>query len=324
MKLKFIGEQEIISAIRREFSASGGDLVLGIGDDAAVIKAGDRNFIITKDLLLEDFHFLARLHPAFLLGRKSLNVNLSDIAAMGGKPKFALLGLAVPSSTQPVWLEQFFEGFKSAADEWHVRLAGGDISQSKKITISVTVIGEGKNIIRRNGARPGHFLFVSGSLGDPRQGLLLLKRGFRLNDGKKADHFLRAFLDPAPQVSLGQKLSRMKLASAMIDVSDGLSVDLFHLCEESGCGAEIEKECLPLSPELKRWQRNPYPFALHGGEDYQLLFTIPQEKRERLSRLKKSCRLTCIGKMIDEKGVYLVDQRGARTPLSIKGYQHFK
>lgn len=324
MKIQFLKEREVLLAIRKEFSDFCEDLILGIGDDAAVIKAGKRCLILAKDLLIEDFHFLSFLHPPSLLGRKSLNVNLSDIAAMGGKPRFALLGLGLPSRTKPGWLEEYFFGFKSAAKEWDVVLAGGDVSESKKITLSVTVIGEGKNVIRRRGGKPGHLLFVSGDLGDAKQGLQLLKRGFKLGDDRRADPLLKAFLDPVPQLPLAQELSRLKLASSMIDISDGLSIDLSNLCQESGCGAEIDQRKLPLSSELCFWQRRLYDFALHGGEDYQLLFSVPPENEGTLLRLQKKYKITCIGRMILKKGLYLFDRRGVKRPLEVKGYQHFK
>lgn len=323
MKLKFLTESELIAAIRKDFSGKTSDLILGIGDDAAVVRVGGRKLIITKDLLVEDYHFLTSLYPSYYLGRKSLSVNLSDIAAMGGKPKYALLGLALPESKGAAWVKDYFSGFKATAQEYGVLLIGGDISEAKKITVSVTLIGEGKNILTRSGASPGDSLFVSGTLGDAKQGLLLLKKGFKLGKEKKADPLIHAFLNPVAQISLGLGLSRSRLASSMIDVSDGLSVDLAHLCQESGCGAEIQMNKLPLSSELCFWQRKAYDFALHGGEDFQLLFSIPPKKINALSRLRKKHRVTSIGRMVKGKGIYLIDQKGEKKPLKIKGYQHF-
>ncbi len=324
MKLERLEETELIRAIRKEFAVLRRGLILGIGDDAAVFKEGKKYLILTKDLLIEDIHFISALHPPRLLGKKSLNVNLSDIAAMGGSPKYALLGLSLPSRTPLNWLEEYFAGFNSACRQWGVALIGGDVSRSQKITISVTVIGEGKNIIARKGAKPGHLIFVSGYLGDAKQGLLLLRKGFKLGDNKKAETLLRAFLDPSPQLRLAQELSRRKLASSMIDTSDGLSVDLFHLCEESRCGAEVEKGRLPMSPQLRFWQKKPFDFALHGGEDYQLLFSVPPKNMKSILKLQKKYRLTCIGKFVHKKGLYILDQNGKRKPLPAKGYQHFK
>lgn len=324
MKLQSLGEKELISAIRKDFSNFREGLILGIGDDAAVVRAGGKYLIFTKDLLIEDCHFVNTLHPPYFLGRKSLSVNLSDIAAMGGRPRYVLLGLGLPSRTPPGWLVKYFSGFKSVSREWDVVLIGGDISQSKKVVISVTVIGESKNVIKRNGGRPGHFLFVSGYLGDAKQGLLLLKKGFKLGDDKRADPLLKAFLNPDPQLPLAQELSRPKLASSMIDLSDGLSVDLLHLCEESGCGAEINEGKLPLSSGLRFWQRRPYEFALHGGEDYQLLFSVTPERMDSVLELRKKFKMTCIGRMIRKKGLYLFSRRGVSIPLQAKGYQHFR
>jgi thiamine-monophosphate kinase len=324
MKLRVLQERELILAIRKDFSRFEKDLILGIGDDAAAIKAGEKYLLLTKDLLIEDIHFITALHPPYFLGRKSMSVNLSDIAAMGGKPKYVLLGLGLPSRTSPAWLEQYFSGFKSACREWGVVLVGGDLSQSKKVVISVTIIGQAKNIIQRKGARPGHFIFVSGELGNAGQGLLLLKRGFKLGDDRRADPLLKAFLNPVPQLALAQELSRFKLASSMIDVSDGLSVDLLHLCEESSCGAVVKQENLPLSRELCFWQKRPYELALHSGEDYELLFSVPPGKIGSVARLKKKYKISCIGKMVREKNLYLLDPQGKIKTLKIRGYQHFK
>lgn len=323
MKLKHLSEGKLLSSIRKEFSGSSPGLTLGIGDDGAVIKSKDANLILTKDLMIEDVHFIASLHPPYLLGRKSLSINLSDIAAMGGEAEYAILGLGLSSRIRPEWIENYFSGFKSAAKKWGVTLVGGDVSQSKKIVISVTVVGKSKKIIRRSGGKPGHILCVSGDLGDAKQGLLLLKKGFKLKDNKKADPLLHAFLDPVPQLDLAQELSRLMLPSSMIDISDGLSIDLFNLCKESGCGAEIIKKALPLSPGLFFWQRRPYDLALHGGEDYQLLFSVPPKKMEILDKLQGRFKITCIGKMIQEKGMYEIDPQGRRKKLTLRGYQHF-
>jgi thiamine-monophosphate kinase len=324
MKLQNLGENELISRIRKDFPKLHPHVILGIGDDAAVIRHGKKFLIVTKDLLFEDIHFLSRLHPPYLLGRKSLMVNLSDVAAVGGAPKYALLGLGLPPELDSSWLKEYLDGFKTAAEEEEVALIGGDVSQARKIAISVTVIGEGKNIISRGGAKAGHHLFVSGSLGNARQGHILLKKGYRLGGDKKADPFLQAFLNPLPRITLGKELSRLKLASSMIDISDGLSVDLSHLCEESGVGAEMRLDSLPLSPEIHHFQKQPYRLALHGGEDYELLFSVPPQNLRFLSRLQKKHKITFIGQMIKKKEIFLIDRRGKRRPLKIRGYQHFK
>lgn len=314
----------MIRAIRRNFAKPGKNLILGIGDDAAVIRAGNRHHVLATDLIIEDFHFIRSIHPPFHLGRKSLNVNLSDIAAMGARPLYALLGLGLPPRIEIAWVREFFSGFKSAAEEYGVLPVGGDLSQASKIFISVTVIGEGKVIIRRSGGRPGDTILVSGFLGDAAGGLHLSKRGFLLGKDKKTDSLLRAFMDPEPQISLGLELSRRRLATSMIDSSDGLSVDLLHLCEESGVGAEIELERLPISSELRSFEKNPVLAALHGGEDYQLVFSVASEKFEVVRKLQTRFRITPIGRMTRAKGISIVDRYGRRRPLEPRGYEHFR
>ncbi len=323
MKLHRLGENELILAIREEFRTRQAGLTIGIGDDAAVFKLGGKNLVVTKDLLLEGVHFLLHLHPPRLLGRKCLNVNLSDLAAMGALPKYALLGLGIPLRTETGWIEDFFAGFKSAAKEYGVQLIGGDVTRAQKVTLSVTLLGEGRNIIKRGGARPGHYLFVSGTLGEAREGLLLLKKGAKLGEDKRVDKMLIAFLDPKARVELGEKLSRLRAASAMIDISDGLSVDLGHICEESGFGAEIERERLPVSSELLALQKRSFDFALNGGEDYQLLFSVPPGRLGVVSRLMKKYGLTHIGKIVKEKGIFLIDSQGRRRPIRPDTWQHF-
>jgi len=322
MKLRSLGERELILSIREEFSAKGRDLILGIGDDAAVIRGAEGLCLLTTDLLIENVHFTASLHPPRYLGRKSLNVNLSDIAAMGGRPRFALLGLALRKGLEKAWVRAFFGGLKAAAMEAGVTLVGGDISAAKRIVVSITVIGEAGKFIRRSGARPGDLIFVSGYLGDAAAGLRLLRRGYRLGQDKIADHLLRAFLDPAPQIALGLALSRRKAANAMIDTSDGLSVDLLHLCEESGTGAEIDLDRLPLSPAIRALEKKPGRLALHGGEDYQLLFTVSPGKAGFIARLQRRFLLQQVGRMTRRKGIFVIDPKGRRRPLKAGGYEH--
>ena len=324
MRLRSLREREIVSSIRREFTAKARGLVLGIGDDAAVIRGGKGPSLLTTDLLIEDVHFIVSLNPPRLLGRKSLNVNLSDIAAMGGTPRFALLGLALRGNLDRAWVRDFFGGIKAAAEEFGVSLIGGDISAAGKIAISVTIVGEGETFIPRSGARPGDLIYVSGYLGDAASGLRQLRKGFRPGQDKNADHLIRAFLDPLPQIALGRAISRLKAASSMIDTSDGLSVDLRHLCEESGTGAEVEPARLPLSPAIRSIERYPERLALHGGEDYQLLFTVRPEKSGEIERLSRRFRIGRIGRMTRGNDVQLVDARGIRRPLEPKGYEHLR
>jgi thiamine-monophosphate kinase len=324
MRLRSLRERELISSIRREFASKARGLFLGIGDDAAVIRGGGKLTLLTTDLLIEDVHFIAALNPPRFLGRKSLNVNLSDIAAMGGTPRFALLGLALRKNLDNAWVRDFFEGMKEAARKSGVALIGGDISAAGKIAVSVTIIGEAEGFIARSGARPGDLIFVSGHLGDAASGLRLLRKGYRPGQDKNADHLVRAFLDPAPQIALGRALSRSQAASSMIDTSDGLSVDLRHLCEESGTGAEVDLARLPLSPAILALEKYPEHLALHGGEDYQLLFTVKPGRAAEVERLGRRFRLSRIGRMTRGKAVRVVDKIGKKRQLAAKGYEHLK
>jgi thiamine-monophosphate kinase len=322
MKLRSLRERDLVAAIRREFPAKSGSLVLGIGDDAAVLRRAGKRQLITTDLLVEDVHFTASFHPPYYLGRKSLNVNLSDIAAMGGKPRFALLGLALRKGLKTKWVEEFFRGLKAAAGEAGVGLVGGDISAGGKIVVSVAILGEGKSPVSRSGARPGDLIFLSGRPGDAAAGLRLLRRGYRLGRDKKADSLLLAFLDPVPQLALGQALSGLQAASAMIDTSDGLSVDLLHLCEESRTAAEIDLEKVHLSPALRFFEKRPERLALHGGEDYGLLFTVSPQKSALIAGLPRRFEVRLIGRMIRGRRVFSVDREGRKRPLEIRGFEH--
>ena len=323
MKLRSLRERELVAAIRRDFGRSGPGVRLGIGDDAAIIRPGRAELLLTTDLLIEDVHFTTAIQPAFLLGRKSLNVNVSDIAAMGGRPRFALLGLGLKAGLKRDWVEAFFAGFREAAAEAKVVLVGGDVSASNKTCISVTLAGEAERSVRRSGARPGDFLFVSGPLGLAAAGLALLKKGLRPGRDPKADPLLRAFLDPVPRVRLGRELARKRLASAMIDTSDGLSVDLLHLCEESGCGADIDLRALPIAPELRAAARRPEDLALHGGEDYQLLFAVPPGRLAEVLKMKTRHGLFKLGIFRPGSGLTLVGVGGKKRRLEPRGFEHF-
>ena len=323
MKLPKLEEDGVIEVLRRDFLRIDPDLFIGIGDDAAVLRWGGKSLILTKDLLLEGTHFRTSWHRPELLGRKSLSVNVSDIAAMGGTPRYALLGIGLPEKTEPSWLERFLSGLKAAAEEEDVSLIGGDTTRAAVITISVTLLGEAQRVVPRNGGRPGDLLYVSGTLGDARLGLRLLKRGIGPGAGSGTDHLLRAFLDPRPQTALGRRLGVLEPVSAMIDLSDGLSLDLVRLCRESGCGAEIDLGKLPVSAQVKEFSRTPYREALHGGEDYQLLFCLRPEGKQGLSELKKEFHLSEIGRMVPGPDIRVIDRRGRSQKMEHRGFKHF-
>jgi thiamine-monophosphate kinase len=322
MRFRSLRERDLVAAIRREFPAKGRGLVLGIGDDAAVIRGTKNLHLLTTDLLVEDVHFTASFHPPYYLGRKSLNVNLSDIAAMGGQPRFALLGLALRKGLKTRWIEDFFQGLGAAAAEAGVGLIGGDISAARKITVSMAVWGEAETAISRGGARPGDLIFLSGQAGDAAAGLRLLRKGFRLGRDKVADTLLLAFLDPVPQIKLGRTLSRLRAATSLIDSSDGLSVDLLHLCEESGTAAVVELDRIPLSAALRTFEKRPEGLALHGGEDYGLLFTASPQKSALIAGIQKRFRLSRIGRMVRGRGIFVLGRDGRKRVLKSRGFEH--
>jgi thiamine-monophosphate kinase len=324
MRLKKIGEWELIEAIRRRHGRPQGGVALGIGDDAAAVRASGANLLLTMDLLIEDQDFIRLRHPPRLLGRKSMNVNLSDIAAMGGRPLYTLLGLGLPSDIELDWLVDYLAGFGQAAREHGVALIGGDLSESKKIVAAVTVVGAAARFIRRDGAEPGHMIFVSGYLGDARQGFLIYKRSGKPAAGLYSRQLLKAFLDPVPWLKLGLALSRLRLASAMIDCSDGLSTDLGHICEESGVGAEVETARLPVSPALRAVQKAPLPLALHGGEDFGLIFTVAPGNVAGVLKLRRRFLITEIGRITPGRGILTVDENGRKKILERSGFEHFK
>jgi thiamine-monophosphate kinase len=246
---------------------------------------------------------------------------------MGGTPRAALLGLGLPGDLPMGWIRAFLKGFAAAGRDFGTDLIGGDISKSREIVVSVTLIGEGEPLVTRSGARSGDGVYVSGTLGDAALGFALIEAGASTGTrGAKADA-VKAFLDPQPQLALGRELARRRLASAMIDVSDGLSVDLRHLAGESGVGAEIEPAALPLSPGMRAWGgKDALNYALHGGEDFQLLFAVRPSRRNEavLAALARRYPIRRIGRIVGKKGIFAVDAAGRRTPLPARGYEHFK
>jgi thiamine-monophosphate kinase len=308
------------------------DVVKGIGDDCAVLRKNNREcFLVTTDTLVEGVHFDLDWHPPFLLGRKVAAVNLSDIAAMGGEPRFALLSLAFPGSA-PAWLDNFLAGFHEILQEHDTYLVGGDtVKSSNDLSISLTIIGEaaGDAICYRSGAKPGDLVFVSGHLGDAAAGLALCQSGLSNQGSGQWQQLINNHLDPQPQVQLGRILAESGLIHAMMDISDGLATDLAHICKESGQGAEIIKDFLPVSEQLKsaaeKMGSSVLGWVLKGGEDYQLLFTVSSGHEQELRNLvleKTGQEIFCIGKIIEGQGLFLSD--GVKMEeISFQGYDHF-
>jgi thiamine-monophosphate kinase len=328
-------EKEIIGQIRNRCPAAAADLLRGIGDDCAVIRRGGELVeLVTTDTLVEGVHFDPAWHPPELLGRKAAAVNLSDIAAMGGRPRYAFLSLGLPADYRPEWLNSFLAGFLARLEAAGTVLAGGDtVCSPRGIVLAVTVLGEAAagRVLLRSGAGVGDLVMVSGPLGEAAAGLELCRRG--LNAGAAATGWqplLQAHLDPEPELALGAILAGSALVSAMMDLSDGLATDLAQLCRESGVGAELEGDALPQSDLLRQaaalLRVEPRPWSLAGGEDYRLLFTVAAARAGELAGLVRrelGRELYRVGRITAGSGVFLTDRQGRREITDL-GYDHFR
>jgi thiamine-monophosphate kinase len=343
------GESKLVAKIARAFpSHSGGRrdaaLSLGIGDDAAVIAPrSNHDWVLSCDAFLEGVHFLANTHPPDSVGFKSLVRATSDLAAMGATPRFFLLTLAIPASRTGAWLDGFLRGMARAARAMNMMLLGGDTTKSRTVSISITVLGEiaRGHAVTRSGARPGDLIYVSGALGRAQLGLeILLKSSSRAKaptarSTKKVDpefrRLLRPHLYPAIRLDLGAWLATHRIASAMMDLSDGLSTDLARLCTASGVGAQIRSASIPkvALPEastkhLNRRNLDPLRMALHGGDDYELLFTVPPRHIKKLSKAPEFSQLTSIGEITRGRTIVLINSEGSRKPLTSQGWDPFR
>jgi thiamine-monophosphate kinase len=293
---------------------------LGIGDDCAIVRLGGSRILLTTDALIEGVHFRRRWDSAFGLGLRAFAVNASDLAAMGGAPRFALLSLGVPGVTRLAELEGLVRGFTAAARRSGCSLVGGNLSSSPRWMISVALIGEVDGApLLRSGARVGDHLYVSGELG-----AAAFARDILLGRRRGAKHGRRtlAFRRPQARLDLGRMLARTGAASAAIDVSDGLLQDLGHLCGASGVGAVIETPSLPVAPPLRRLgEVERLALALGGGEDYELLFSVSPARAGRL-RVRRQ-PITRIGRIVEGSGVRLVDGEGRRVRVAGAGFDHF-
>ena len=311
----------MIARVRR-LAKKRGNIVTGIGDDCAVLRVPPgHEALVTTDFSLEGVHFRREWHPAESVGHRCLARGLSDIAAMGGEPIAVFVSLALPQNLPQSWVNRFSKGLLQLADKISVSLAGGDTAQSRDgILADIVVVGsapEGKAILR-SGAQPGDGIYVSGELGGSSATLARMMENpkRKLNPRDFPAHFF-----PAPRLSLGSVLREKGLASAMIDISDGLSTDLDHICKESKVGAVLQKNAIPTATISKHKHEVDLRFALHGGEDYELLFTAPHQKRipPRIAGIS----IIQIGQIAKGDKAFLRSDEGT-FPLKPKGWEHFK
>ncbi len=325
-------ETALILALGRRFGPPPPEVVLGIGDDCAAIAVeGGRYLLWTVDTLVEGVHFdLAYASPA-QVGWKALAVNLSDIAAMGGGARYALLSLAWPKARDRAQALELAEGLAQAAREYGVAVIGGDTVAAPEVAVTVTVTGlvPASQMLRRAGARAGDRIFVTGRLGESAAGLEALRRGVPLEPDLQAA-LAEVHLKPRPQLAAGRLLAKEGLATAAIDLSDGVATDLGHVCRESGVGARLPADLVPVSPRVKAAApalgRDPLDLALKGGEDYQLLFTTPPEKAGALAAAFAGAGLPeplPLGEIVPGEGVTLITDRGEED-ITGQGFDHFR
>jgi thiamine-monophosphate kinase len=341
-------ESKLVARIARAFPKKDNGrrdarLRLGIGDDAAIVAPGGKtDWVLSSDAFLEGVHFLAKSHPPDSVGYKSLVRAASDLAAMGATPRFFLLTLAIPASRTGSWLDGFLRGMSRAARSMNMALLGGDTTKSGAVSISITVLGEIARgyAVTRSGARPGDLIYVSGKLGPAQLGLeILLQRhssAKALAAGaeeatQELRRLLRPHLYPAIRLKLGAWLAKHRVASAMMDISDGLSTDLARLCAASRVGAQMRSESIPrvalpgtLASRFKSLKPDALKMALHGGDDYELLFTVPPRNIKKLSQAPGFSQLTAIGEVTRGKSITLISREGSKKLLKSQGWDPFR
>jgi thiamine-monophosphate kinase len=320
-------EDTLVRQIFQAFPAArAARLRLGAGDDAAVWQPRKGyETILTSDWFLEGTHFLRELHPPDSVGWKCLARAVSDIAAMGGTPRCFLLSLALPRPVADKWLDGFLRGLRRASHALDCALAGGDTTRQKRILINVTVIGEVPRgrAVPRSGARPGDLLFVSGRIGEAELGLRLLRKS--RGRARTTVAAMRKHLYPEPRIALARWLAANRLVSALMDISDGLSTDLARLCEASGVGAVISERAVPGPRGAASVDASE--LAVHGGEDYELLFTVPAKQMRRFRRLWRNqfrMPLACIGTIIRQKKLLLIEDGRKAVELRPGGWDPFR
>ena len=328
MRLSKLGEFGLIERIRKA-TPKGRGVRVGIGDDAAWLDCRGPTFLLTGDLLIEGVHFDLRRSSFYGLGYKTLAVNLSDVAAMGGKPAYIIVSLAIPVDFKTENVEEFYRGIRVLAAQSGVSLVGGDTSAASCFLISAALIGHCPYApVTRNGAKVGDDLYVTGTVGDSALGLELLKKGKTNSKEGAAAYLISRHQFPSARLKAGALLARERLARAMIDVSDGLLQDLNHLCKASGIGAVVWEDALPFSSAYRSLAgKKQALYALRGGEDYELLFCVRRGDRSRLEKINRrlGVPITRIGECVPASaGIQVIDGRGKRVSLPVRGYDHFK
>jgi thiamine-monophosphate kinase len=311
-----VGEFGLIDRIARIAGGSAGKVVVGIGDDSAVIDGPGPDYLLaTVDSLVEGRHFWPDAPPE-ILGRRALAINISDIAAMGGSPEVALISLLIPPDSPAAWVEALYSGLAEEARQFGIVIAGGNVTASVDRAIDVTLLGSvpKDQLILRSGARPGDVVAITGSLGD-----------YFANRMMSGGRSSRNMTVPTPRVLAGRALAASGLVHAMMDISDGIAGDIQHLARSSGVG--IELEALPMLPETRELalslDRDPTEFVMSGGEDYELMFTVAEADWPRIQSLIADPTVTRIGTVTDQSRGVVVVGRDGRMPIKATGWTHF-
>jgi len=371
MKIKDLGEFGLIEHLRRKLSTSNhqpSTVFKGIGDDTAVIKtSGAKHLLWTTDIMIENVHFfhpshlqkLCTLYPVlrtlpFMLGWKALAINLSDIASMGGIPKYALVTLGLTGKEDVKFIDELYDGMRAVGSrrlqpaQNAVQIVGGDTTRSPVLVIDVTVIGEveKKNLLPRSAAKPGDIICVTGCCGDSAAGFEIVKNVVRrphsvsraagcINNERRATsdeyYLISRHLMPTPRLKEARVLTKNNFVNAMIDSSDGLMVSVDLLCKASGFGAKMYGSKIPVSKQLnnvaKNLNQHVSRFYFSGGEDYELVFTVPKNKLSKVLSLvpkKTGTKITAIGEITDTKEISVIGVSGKKIPVSKLGFDHFK
>jgi len=313
MKLKDIGEFGLIKRIYKQVKDK--NVLVGIGDDTAVIKIGKKLLLITTDTIVEGDHFSFKYFTPEQVGKKAIEINVSDIGSMGGTPKYALVSLVLPKDLNVEIIDKIYKGMRLSGDKHKVEIIGGNITHGKQLVIDIDMIGEVKpqNLCLRSHAKPGDFILVTGDLGSSTAGLNLFLKKVKGYSEVKNKHL-------EPKAKYHKIKPFLKYINAMIDVSDGLASEVKHICEQSKVGAIIFKDNTPIKDETRRAakaaKKDPANYALYGGEDFELVFTVSEKNLNKVKGF-------LVGEITKRKGLYLYS-KGKEKLISKHGYDHFK
>ncbi len=323
MKSKNLSEFSLIDRIAKKFEYKN-DVLKGIGDDTAVIKLNKNKYLLyTCDSLVSGIHFSEKYSVPYQIGRKAAAVNISDIAAMGGQPNHCLVSLFLPKGTTKKFIDELYQGLTEECRLYDIDIVGGNIAKSNQFIIDLFLVGEvfPQNLLLRSGAKVGDLVLVTGNLGDSAAGLKLLQNPQLNIPERDKKRLISRHLTPIPRIKEAMLISKSKKATSMIDISDGLSSDLLHICQASQVSVKLFVDKIPVSDSVK------IDLALNGGEDYELCFTMPAKYASDFShKLEKetTTKVTIVGEIIPQiQGRWLINSTGKKFPLKAKGWDHF-